>query len=86
VEAVARLALDCGAQVFLGDSPPLASASRNAQKCGIGEVAERLGIPILEFHQPTHNGWQHQQKTRGIATPAISRVLQEMDLIVNLPN
>lgn len=85
VEAVARLALDCGAQVFLGDSPPLASASRNAQKCGISEVAERLGIQVLEFYQPTHTGWRQQQRTHGIATPAISRVLQEMDLIVNLP-
>jgi len=49
VEAVARLALDCGGRVVIGDSPPLASAKRVAEMAGIADVARRL---IAESDRP----------------------------------
>jgi uncharacterized protein (DUF362 family) len=85
VEAVARRALDLGAQVFVGDSPPILSAQRAIHKCGIEDVVRRLGLQTVEFNKPTLEGWRPQIHTRGIATPPISGVLQDMDFVVNLP-
>lgn len=85
VETVAQLALDCGARVFLGDSPPLHSASRNARHCGMEEAVQRLGIQMLEFRSPTSGGWKPQRFTQGVNTPTLARELQEMDFIINLP-
>ncbi|MBN2329640.1 MAG: DUF362 domain-containing protein [Candidatus Omnitrophica bacterium] len=85
IEAAARLALDCGAKVFVGDSPPISSAKRTCARCGVKEAADRLGLTILELNHPTENGWHAQSKTAGILTPPISGVLQDMDFIINLP-
>lgn len=85
VEAVARMALDLGAKVYIGDSPPILSAKRAIHRCGFEEVVRRLDLEIIEFDKPTQNGWHPQVKTQGIATPPISSVLQEMDFIINLP-
>ncbi|MGC9330198.1 MAG: DUF362 domain-containing protein, partial [Candidatus Hinthialibacter sp.] len=85
IEATARLALDCGAKVFVGDSPPVLSAKRACARCGVKEAADRLGLTILELNHPTETGWHTQPKTDGIVTPPISGVLQDMDFIINLP-
>lgn len=85
VEAVARMALNCGAQVWIGDSPPIVGAHRVAAKCGIGAVAERLGVPVLNLERPTRESRRGQTRTRGIASPAIDADLLEMDAVINLP-
>ncbi len=85
IEAICRMALDCGAKVLLGDSPPLSSAARTAQRCGIADIVNQLGVEIVEFKYPTHDGWNEQVYTSGIATPPLSSVLQEFDLVINVP-
>lgn len=85
VEATARMALDLGAKVFIGDSPPILSAQYAIHKCGIEDVVRRLGLQIVEFKKPTLTGWRSQTFTQGIATPPISGVLQNMDFVLNLP-
>ncbi len=49
VRAVAELVIEAGAEPIIGDSPGIGSARRNAERCGIGAVAEGLGIPVIEF-------------------------------------
>jgi len=85
IEAISRMALDCGAKVLLGDSPPLSSAARTAQRCGITDIINQLGVEIVEFKHPTHDGWNDQLYTSGIATPPLTSALQEVDLVINLP-
>ncbi len=85
IEAICRMALDCGAKVLLGDSPPLSSAARTTKRCGIADVVNQLGVEIVEFKHPTHDGWNDQIYTTGIATPPLSSVLQEVDLVINVP-
>ena len=85
VEAVVKLALDCGAKVSIGDSPPLPSAHRMARGCGIAEVARRLGVPIIDFRSPTTASRAPQIHTREIQSPRIDKTLLEADVVINLP-
>ena len=51
VEAVASLVLDCGARVYIGDSPPLGNLARVLAKSGYEPCMKRLGIdavPLVE--------------------------------------
>ncbi|RJP31482.1 MAG: DUF362 domain-containing protein [Candidatus Omnitrophota bacterium] len=85
VEAVARMALDCGAIVVIGDSPPLTGAHRVAQACGIADVAKRLGVPIVDFRRPSKKTRKSPQFTQHILTPCIEQSLLDYDVIINLP-
>ncbi|MFB3785128.1 MAG: DUF362 domain-containing protein [bacterium] len=85
VEAVARLALDCGGRVVIGDSPPLASANRVAAVSGIGEAARRLKIDVIEFHCPAPGCRRPPERTGALAAPAIDRAVLEADVVINVP-
>ncbi len=85
VEAAARMSLDCGAEVKIGDSPPIFSAQRTAKSCGIAEVAQRLGIEIVNFTHPTTETRTNPVLTAGIQSPCIEKSLLETDVIINLP-
>lgn len=85
VEAIARMVLDCGAQVKIGDSPPLPSAHRVAKACGILDVAQRLGVEIVDFHTPSSSFRGKQTYTQNISSPCTEASLQEADVIINLP-
>src|SRR5262245_56083847 len=53
VEAVARLVMETGdREIAIADSPAFGSAQHVARACGVGEVADRLGIPIWDLRQP----------------------------------
>jgi uncharacterized protein (DUF362 family) len=85
IEAVGEMALDCGARVYLGDSPPLPSARRVVRACGIEEVVNRLGIEVVEFTVPGTKPRRAQVRTQGIATPLLDESLSGYDKIINLP-
>ncbi len=85
VDVVARMAMDCGAKVIIGDSPPLPSARRVARACGIADVADRLGIEIVEFRRPTNKSRKETIYTNGVPTPMLDASLLECDVIINLP-
>ncbi|MCR4818861.1 MAG: DUF362 domain-containing protein [Fretibacterium sp.] len=80
VEAVARLALDCGGHPVIADSPGIDSFNRAAEKTGFMDVARRLGIPCVELDDP-------------VALPPgesfhkieVGRLVREADVILNLP-
>lgn len=79
-QAVAELALDCGGRVSCGDSPGMGSAARVAALAGITPVAERLGVPVLEF-----TGKEVFDGGRMFKTLRLARELLEADCVINLP-
>lgn len=85
VEAVARLALDCGGRVAIGDSPPLASAKRVAAVCGIGEAARRLKVEIIEFNRPAPGFRRTPERTGTVISPHIDQAVLEADVVINVP-
>ncbi len=80
VRAVARLALDCGARVALGDSPGRQSLRVAAKKSGYNPVMEDLGLDWADFtplEMATGEG--------GIRKFTLARELLEADLVINIP-
>jgi len=81
VEAVLRLLLDAGAHVVVGDSPGWGSAARAAERCGIAEIARRLGVDVVELDDPVEVRPQGSLFRRF----EIARAALEADAIINLP-
>jgi len=80
VESVVRRLQDCGARVTIGDSPGIGSAAKVADRCGIAEVARRLGVEMVEF-QPVE-----MRTNEGLFRRfEVAREAVEADLIINLP-
>ena len=81
VKAVALLVREAGATVLIGDSPQIESAKKAAHKCGIGKVADDLGIDIVEFEPITvsnPDGKMFKYFT-------IGKILTEVDMVINIP-
>lgn len=81
VKAVALLVREVGATVLIGDSPQIESAKKAAHKCGIGKVADDLGIDIVEFEPvtvPNPDGKMFKNFT-------IGKILTEVDRVINIP-
>jgi uncharacterized protein (DUF362 family)/Pyruvate/2-oxoacid:ferredoxin oxidoreductase delta subunit len=82
VDAVARMVLEAGGRPFIGDSPGLGSFGRVASRTGMTEIADRLGIDLVELRDPAP-----------VPTPAgslfkrleIARQALEADAVINLP-
>lgn len=85
VEAVGQVARDCGTSLFLSDNPPYPNVFRNARKAGLAEVAQRVGIEIIELRHPTHTPRREPVHTREISTPPIAKTILDFDVILNLP-
>ncbi len=49
IRVIVKRVLDAGGRPFIGDSPGIGTARKNADRCGIGAVADALGVPIVEF-------------------------------------
>jgi uncharacterized protein (DUF362 family)/Pyruvate/2-oxoacid:ferredoxin oxidoreductase delta subunit len=81
VRAVARIVIGAGGKPFIGDSPGIGSARKNADRCGIGHVAEELGIPIVEFDESVDVG-----KTKEGQFPLeVAAAALKAEKIINLP-
>jgi len=82
VRAVARRVQQAGGRPVIGDSPALGPFQRVARKTGMAEVAQDMGIDIIELNNPTRvslpPGALH--KTLEVASGAM-----EADVVINLP-
>ena len=54
IESLIKIIKECEAFPSIGDSPAFGSARGVAQCCGIGEVAARHNVPIVEFKRNSH--------------------------------
>ncbi len=81
VEAVVRLALDCGGRPFIGDSPAFGDLPAVAETTGMTNICKRYNIPLVPFvnpiYVPVQGSW-----IKGIS---IDRAALEADKIINLP-
>jgi uncharacterized protein (DUF362 family)/ferredoxin len=82
VRTVARLVLEAGGRPALGDSPALESLQRVARKTGMKEVAEELGLELVELVRPTPVSLREGSVFRNLEIAA--RAL-EADVVINLP-
>ena len=82
VKAVARLALACGGQVSIGDSPALDSFSKVGQRSGMREVAGELGVPLIELSQPVRVNVPPGGKYKSLE---LARQALNADVVINLP-
>ena len=49
VHVVARMVMEAGGRPFVGDSPGIESFKRVAAKTGMMDVADDLGLPLIEL-------------------------------------
>ncbi|MFQ5735790.1 MAG: DUF362 domain-containing protein [Thermodesulfobacteriota bacterium] len=82
VKAVIRLVKEAGAYPLVGDSPGLGSARKVAARCGVLEVCEQTGTPLVELKTLViaQNPGGHTFKRLEVAKEAI-----EADGIINIP-
>ena len=82
VEAVASMAMDCGALVFIGDSPPLGNLPKVLSKCGYDTFMKRMGIQAVPFSEKISLDFPEGKLFRRID---LAREVFEFDSILNLP-
>ncbi|WKZ33440.1 MAG: DUF362 domain-containing protein [Thermodesulfobacteriota bacterium] len=82
VRAVLALVKEAGATPVIGDSPGFGSARAVAKKCGVLDIAEEMGVEIIELSTLViaENPGGHTFRRLEVAKEAI-----ECDGIVNLP-
>ena len=81
VKAVARMVLDAGCSVVIGDSPQLGTAKKVAARCGLEDVAKELGVEIVEF-DPVEVKFPNGRLFKSMV---IGKPLLEVDKVINLP-
>ncbi|MHC4184003.1 MAG: DUF362 domain-containing protein [Planctomycetota bacterium] len=82
VEAVAKLVIEAGAKPFIGDSPAIGNLQSAAKKGGFKEVADRLGIGLLDFERSVEIKGFDDGIFKKIE---VAREALEADAIINLP-
>ncbi len=80
VREVARLALDLGAEVTIGDSPGFGTMECAARKAGLTEAMQGLQVKWTEFTRSSVSA-QHQPYRHLL----LAREVLEADVVVNLP-
>jgi uncharacterized protein (DUF362 family)/Pyruvate/2-oxoacid:ferredoxin oxidoreductase delta subunit len=84
LEAVILLAREFGAsRILVGDSPGLPGPNFAARGCGIGEATKKCGAEWVDFTKGTMELACPEGKAQ--KSFAVSKVLQDVDLIINLP-
>ncbi|MDQ7782483.1 MAG: DUF362 domain-containing protein [Desulfomonilaceae bacterium] len=82
VEAVGCMAKDCGAELFLGDSPPLGKLARVASKSGYDPFMKKLNIRMVPFSEKTTVEFPDRRLFRRLD---LAKEIFDFDLVVNLP-
>jgi len=79
--ATVALVREAGGDPFMGDSPGFGSARRVAQKCGLLEAADELGVEVVNFTEAVEvdNPWSKVYPKLHIA-----RQVVEADAVINL--
>jgi uncharacterized protein (DUF362 family) len=82
VEAVLSRVCDLGARPLIGDSAAFGRTERIAEAAGIGAVARRFGVPIVDFRDRAV--WvDHPGRT--LRRLRMARDVLEADALINLP-
>lgn len=82
VEAVAELLVDYGAQLSLGDSPPLGNLSRVLSKSGYDNFMKRLNVKPCPFIRKRSLDCQENRLFRRLE---LAEEVFEFDKVINLP-
>lgn len=82
VRTVARMVLEAGGSPFIGDSPGLDPFKRVAAKTGMDEIAQQLGIEIVELSRPTPVSLRSDAVFRKLE---IAYQALNADVVINLP-
>jgi uncharacterized protein (DUF362 family)/Pyruvate/2-oxoacid:ferredoxin oxidoreductase delta subunit len=81
VGAILKAVIRAGGRPFIGDSPGLGNARKNAERCGLEKVAADLNVPIVEFKESVPIG-----KIREGGFPLeLSGEALRADVIINVP-
>lgn len=83
IREVARLVMEAGGRPLIGDSPSFGSARQVAHRAGILDVADRLGLEVIEFTHPVRVT-PEKRLFPGIP-PTIDRAVLDADVVINLP-
>jgi uncharacterized protein (DUF362 family)/Pyruvate/2-oxoacid:ferredoxin oxidoreductase delta subunit len=82
VEAVAQMAVDAGAKVFIGDSPPFGRLNWVLSKCGYEPLMGRLGAQAAPFTDTVPKEFKEDRLFRRID---LARAVFEYDRVISLP-
>ena len=82
VAEVARMALQAGARVVVGDSPGYHSASAVARKSGLLNLLSHLHVPLVEFTEQVAVPRDPRDVFRDLR---LAREVVEADVLINLP-
>jgi uncharacterized protein (DUF362 family)/Pyruvate/2-oxoacid:ferredoxin oxidoreductase delta subunit len=82
VRSVARLVLEAGGTPCIGDSPALEPFRRVARKTGMKEVADELGLELIDLIGPTPVPLRDGAVFRNLE---LSFRVLEADVVINLP-
>lgn len=80
VWTVVEKVIELGGKPVIGDSPALSDAKKVGKVSGIQEVADELGVPLVNLDSPV------EVKTNGFFKKIeVSRKIMEFDRVINLP-
>jgi len=82
VEAVGELVKDCGAKVFIGDSPAIGNWGNIIQTTGMTKIAQRLGAKLIHFDTPVQ---AQKNKIHRFKFLEITKEALKADVMINLP-
>lgn len=81
VEAVARLVMEVGAKPVVADSCAIGSIHRVAQKTGLSDRLEALGIPLQDMSLSRPG----RSLDDAVQRPQLSSLFDDVDAVINLP-
>ncbi len=82
LRAMIRLVRDAKASPYVGDSPAIASLDSVAEKSGIKEVCDDMGVQLVELDEPVT---VKNNSARLIRSFRVSGKLEQFDAIINMP-
>lgn len=82
VEAVAAMVRDCGARLYLGDSPPLGKLPRVLSKSGYDTFMQKLDIQPVPFAEKITAEFPGERIFRRLD---LAKEIFEFDAVINLP-
>lgn len=82
VETIAAMVKDCGAEPFIGDSPPLGNLRRVLSKSGYDPFMKRMDIQAVPFTEKIAREFPEGRLFRRID---LAKEAFEFDTIINLP-
>ena len=82
VHVVARMVMEAGGRPFVGDSPGIESFKRVAAKTGMMDVADDLGLSLIELSRPVTVSLPGDAVFKKLE---IASEVMDADVVINLP-